>query len=95
MSRPTFIFSNSFVQFANISDEGVVYIFAQEFIYDGGNPDLDGDIHVYSYDTGNIDFTSDSEMEPYNLMTIFESFLDYGLPVMVSDSNSFDSTPAG
>lgn len=91
--RPAFIFSNDFVQLSNISDEGVVYIFAKEFIYTGGNPDLSGDVHVYSYDTKSIDFTDDAEMEPYNLMQIYEDFLAYGFPVLVGGSG-FDNTPA-
>lgn len=91
--RPAFIFSNDVVQLSNMSDEGVVYIFAKEFIYTGGNPDLSGDVHVYSYDTKSIDFTDDAEMEPYNLMQIYEDFLDYGFPVLVGGSG-FDNTPA-
>jgi hypothetical protein len=79
----------------NVSDIGVVYIFAKEFIYNGGNPSLSGDIHVFSYDTKNLDFTSSAEMEPYNLMLIFEDFLNYGFPVLVGENGGFDTTPAG
>jgi hypothetical protein len=87
-ARPAFIFANDAVTVGNILETSVAFIFSSTFHRSSGSGVIAGMVYAGSITTQNknIDYNAldgQSDLNPFDLVNIFEDFYNFGLPVLV------------